>query len=64
MTSKSDKLKEPNVSPYLLKPVRTFEEYLRDREIASAQRSETEERNVYSFSQRQSLPSESQTRQD
>ncbi len=54
MTSKSDDFEEPNVSPYLLKPVRTLEEYLRDRETASAQRSEAEQRNVVSFSHEQS----------
>ena len=48
MSKKESPMEEPRVSPYLLRPARTYEEYLRDRAIAERVQKQVNESPAFS----------------
>ena len=50
MSNKENRTEETRVSPYLLRPARTYEEYLRDRAIAERLQKKLQNSPAYSVS--------------
>lgn len=48
MSKKENPMEETRVSPYLLRPARTYEEYLRDRAIAERARQQVHDSPAFS----------------